>query len=369
MTKTMRAARMHEVGGPLTIDEVPIPDLRPKDVLIEVRACGIVPNLKMVLTRLHDYPELCLPPLPAIFGLDVSGVVARTGEQVNGFEPGDRVYINPARYCGDCRACRRGDAKNCSSFAYNGYFGFSAGAAVHYREYPHGGMAEYLSAPQYSLVKLPENVSFEDAARWGYMGTAYSALRQANVGPGTTVLINGISGTLGLPAALLSLALGARKILGTGRNRKLLDDVAALAPRRIEVYTATDDITVAEWARMHTDGEGVDAVIDALFTGSAHQPMLDALGALRYGGVHVNIGGVTDLVPVNVVEMMWHNITLKGSNWFTTAEANEMADIAAAGLIDFSVFEHEIFELDDVNNALALFENRHGGFSNYVIRP
>jgi alcohol dehydrogenase len=46
-----------------------------------------------------------------------------------------------------------------------------------------------------------------------------------------------------------------------------------------------------------------------------------------------------------------------------------MADIAAAGLIDFSVFEHEIFELDDVNNALALFENRHGGFSNYVIRP
>jgi alcohol dehydrogenase len=369
MPDTMRAARMHQVGAPLTIDEVPIPQLRDKDVLVEVRACGIVPNLKMVLTRLHDYPALSLPRLPAIFGLDVSGVIAQVGSQVHGFSIGDRVYVNPARHCGDCRACRRNQHKLCETFAYNGYFGLTPTSSIHFEEYPYGGMAEFMPAPQYSLVKLPDTVSFETAARWGYMGTAYSALRQANVGPGSTVLVNGASGTLGLPAVMLALALGARKVLGTGRNRELLEEVRMLSPQRIEVHAAEDPVPVAEWAKHVTDGAGVDAAVDALFTDTPYHSMLEAINALRYGGVHVNIGGVTDLVPINVVEMMWHNITLKGSNWFTTAEANEMADIAAAGLINFDVFEHEIFKLENINQALELFENRHGGFTNYVVCP
>ena len=63
--------------------------------------------------------------------------------------------------------------------------------------------------PSTALVKLPDSLSFEQAARFGYMGTAYSALRKAKVGTDTTVLINGISGTLGLGAALFALGMGA----------------------------------------------------------------------------------------------------------------------------------------------------------------
>ena len=70
------------------------------------------------------------------------------------------------------------------------------------------------------MVKLPDNVSFEAAARFGYFGTAYAALKKIGVGPGQTLLINGISGQLGLNAASLALAMGATKILGTGRNAR-----------------------------------------------------------------------------------------------------------------------------------------------------
>ena len=77
-----------------------------------------------------------------------------------------------------------------------------------FEDYPYGGLGEYMTAPQYSLVTLPDNVSFETAARWGYLGTAYSALKRSGANMGTSVLVNGISGTLGLGVALFALALG-----------------------------------------------------------------------------------------------------------------------------------------------------------------
>ena len=81
--------------------------------------------------------------------------------------------------------------------------------------YPYGGFTQYLTAPASALVKLPDRMSFEEAARLGYLGTAYSAMKKIRVGPGETLLINGISGTLGLCAAVLALAMGASKILET----------------------------------------------------------------------------------------------------------------------------------------------------------
>jgi NADPH:quinone reductase-like Zn-dependent oxidoreductase len=81
MPKTMRAARVHKRGEPLTIDRLEVPTPRATDVLVEVRACGIVPNLGNVLTNFVDwFPHLSLPPLPAVFGLDACGVVVGKGD-------------------------------------------------------------------------------------------------------------------------------------------------------------------------------------------------------------------------------------------------------------------------------------------------
>ena len=77
---TMRAARMHAVGSPMSIDTIPVPKPGSTDVLVEVKACGMVPNLGNVLANWTKwFPHLPLPKLPAIFGLDPAGVVVEVG--------------------------------------------------------------------------------------------------------------------------------------------------------------------------------------------------------------------------------------------------------------------------------------------------
>jgi len=88
MTRSMRAARMHEVGQPMQIDVVERPVARATDVVVEVKACGMVPDLGNVLANWPSWcPHLPLPKLPATFGLDPAGVVAEVGEQVIGIKP------------------------------------------------------------------------------------------------------------------------------------------------------------------------------------------------------------------------------------------------------------------------------------------
>ncbi|MES2262659.1 MAG: alcohol dehydrogenase catalytic domain-containing protein [Pseudomonadota bacterium] len=369
MSKMMRAARMHEVGKPMEIEMIPVPEVRATDVRVNVKACGIVPNLGNVLSNWGNwFPHLPLPKLPAIFGLDPAGVVEAVGSQVIGFKPGDRVYVNPARYCGACRNCRAGETTACAHYTFNGYFGFSKRSQRIYDDYPYGGLCEFMTAPQTSLVRLPDNMRFEEAARLGYLGTAYRALQSAGVKPGSTVLVNGISGTLGIGGALFALALGARRILGTGRNRELLQRVKALAPDRIDVLSL-DDGAIKEWADQITEGEGVDAVVDALGPGASHGPMLDALSALRRGGKLVNVGAVAGDVPINLHYLMDNDISLIGSAWFTTAQGQQMADLVEAGIVDMSIFEHHRFPLEKINEAIGGIDNRSGGFSNFVICP
>ncbi len=180
--KTMKAARMHDVGSPMKIEEVPVPEVRSNDVLVKVHSCGIVPNLGNVLKNWTTwFPERPLPPLPAIFGLDPAGEIVAVGSQVHYWQPGDRVYVNPGRHCGGCRACRDGRHEHCEYYTFNGYFGFSEKSLKIFDDYPYGGLCQYMTAPQYSLVSLPDSVSYDQAARLGYLGTAYAGLRKAHI--------------------------------------------------------------------------------------------------------------------------------------------------------------------------------------------
>ncbi len=371
---TMIAARLHAYGAPMTLDRIEVPEPRPDDVLVEVKACGVVPNLARVVSNFFGKltpDNKMMPPLPAIFGLDPAGVVAKVGDQVRSVRPGERVYVNPARSCGSCRMCRSGQPYDCPSWTLQGYFGRSQDIM---RAYPYGGFAQFITAPATALVRLPDNVGFEAAARFGYCGTAYAALRNIGAGPGSSLLVNGISGQLGLNAAQLALAMGVSKILGTGRNQKLLDRVKALAPQRIDVIAMPDappgpaDPLVA-WARKATDGYGVDGVIDCLPPGAPGSAMMRALYCLRRGGRAVNVGAVMETLPLNAFWLMTNRIGLQGSVWFTTGEGEDMAAMAGAGTLDLSALEHRVSPLSKVNEVLAGMDERNGGFTNFVIDP
>ncbi len=367
---TMTVARMHEVGGALRIEEVPVPKPGSSDVLVRVRSCGIVPNLGNILANWTTwFPEMPLPPLPAVFGLDPAGEIAATGDLVHNLKPGDRVYVNPLRTCGSCRHCRRGDPRSCRHAAFQGYFGFSNHALQTFGDYDTGGLGEYMVAPASAIVTLPDTMSFDHAARLGYMGTAYSALKKARVGPTDTILVNGISGTLGIGCVVFGLAMGVKKILGTARNHALLQEFKALAPHRIEVHSI-DDGPIDAWARGFTDdGEGVDAFIDCNGPGARHESFLQGMRALRRGGRAVDIGALMGDVPLDVHFMMDNNQSLIGSQWFTTEEGQEMADMVGSGVADFSCLETQAAPLAQVNAAISGIAERHGGFSNFVIHP
>ncbi len=183
----MRAACMHKVGGPMVIETVEKPVAVGTDVVVEVKACGMVPNLGNVLANWESwYPHMPLPPLPAIFGLDPVGV----SEVVN-VKPGDRVYVNPARSCGACHACLSGRPQKCDYFTFNGYFGFNRNSLEMYARYPHGGFCEFMRAPQGALVTLPDSMAFRQATRLGYLGTAYSAIKKLGPLAGKSLIING----------------------------------------------------------------------------------------------------------------------------------------------------------------------------------
>ncbi|BCH27760.1 alcohol dehydrogenase [Mesorhizobium sp. L-8-3] len=366
---TMTAARMHEVGGQLKLEEVPVPQLGSMDVLVRVRSCGIVPNLANILAMWPTwFPHMPQPPLPAIFGLDPAGEIAAVGIQVHSLKVGDRVYVNPGRSCGSCRHCRRGDTISCRYYAFQGYFGFTPESVQTFNDYPVGGLAEYMAAPASAIVSLPDNLSFDQAARLGYMGTGYSALKKANIGPGDTILVNGVSGTLGISVAVFGPAFGVKKILGTGRDRKLLKEIEALAPGIIETHSLEDGMP-DEWARAMTGGEGVDAFIDCNGPGTPQEPFLAGLKALRRGGTAVDIGAVMGAVPVDVHMLMDRNQRLVGSAWLTTSEGQEMADLIAIGKVSFEMLETQVTPLAKVNDAISGIAQRHGGFSNFVIHP
>ena len=379
---TMIAARLHQYGEPMRLDRIEVPQPRETDVLVEVKRCGVVPNMTRVVSNFFgNLPSdrKLMPPLPAIFGLDPVGVIAKVGSAGRSIAPGQRVYVNPARRCGSCRMCRSGEPLDCPDFTFQGYFGRSQDLM---KAYPYGGFSQFITAPADALVQLPDNVSYEAAARFGYFGTAYAAMKKLGVGPGVTFLVNGISGQLGLCAAMLALAMGATRILGTGRNVALLRRVKALSPRRIEVFGFSDrpgpagaDVATGDqqafiaWTKTLTEGYGVDCLLDCLPPGQPGAAIMRALYSLRRGGRAANVGAVMDTLPMNAFWLMTNRISLQGSVWFTAGEGEEMAAMVAAGTLDVSALEHKVSPLTDINQVIDGMDDRNGGFTNFIIDP
>lgn len=363
----MRAIRLHEIGGTLKVDQIERPSPGPMDVLVRVRACGVIPNLKNVTKFWPEWnPYLPLPPLPAIFGLDAAGEVAEVGSGVRGVRPGDRVYVNPGIGCGSCLDCRRGEITSCTSYTFLGYFGFGEGSKEVFEAYPYAGFAQYMTAPVSSLVSLHDNISYEEAARFGYLGTSYSGLLKGGAGSGSSVIISGATGTLGVGAVALALAMGCSQIFAVARNRDLLAQLQTLDPDRILIMS-TEDGAIGDWVREKTGGRGADVFVDAIGPGAAASVSLDIFDGLRRGGKMVAIGALRDPFPIDMHRLLAFQQSILGSLWLTIGEGQQMADMCASGALDLSFLQHERFALDDIGSALDAIDNRRGGFSNVVI--
>ena len=367
MSQLMRAARLHAVGQPMRIDQVERPVARGTDVVVQVKACGMVPNLGNVLANWETwYPQMPLPPRPAIHGLDPAGIVHQVGEQVVGLQRGDRVYVNPGRFCGVCHECASGRPQACQFWTLGGYFGYNSNSLQMFARYPYGGFCEYMLAPQAQVIQIPDKMSFIQASRLGYLGTSYAALLKCGPLSGRSLIINGATGTLGVGATLFALAMGVGKIFAIARGEDLLARLRELAPGRIETFSNRTGSS-AEFIRARTSGVGADLMLDTLGAKAALASMLDAMRGVRRGGRIVNIGGTAGELPVDVKWWMDEQMELIGSVWFTAAEGMEIAAMVESGCIDLSLLEPKVWPLEKINEAISGVTRGNGGFTHYAI--
>src|SRR5579862_3190279 len=152
----------------LELADLPTPQPRSDEVLIRVAACGICGS------DVHGYDGSSgrrIPPL--VMGHEAAGVVAEVGEGVHQFSVGDRVTFDSTVYCGDCQYCQAGEVNLCDN---RQVVGVSCGD---YRR--HGAFAEYVVIPERIVYRLPDELSFTEAAMLEAVAVALHAVHEAGL--------------------------------------------------------------------------------------------------------------------------------------------------------------------------------------------
>lgn len=198
----MLASRLVSVRAPLVCTEVPDPVAAPDGVVIRVRTAGICGTDAHLWAGDWDWAGISLA-LPRILGHEVSGDVVEVGTSVSEYALGDRVVVPFHLACGACGQCRRGLSNLCDRAGYLG--------STH-----DGAFAEYMAVPKadFNLVRLPESVSFDDAAALGcrFMTAFRAVVDLGRAEAGEWMIVFGAAGGVGRAALQLARAVGVRTI-------------------------------------------------------------------------------------------------------------------------------------------------------------
>jgi 2-desacetyl-2-hydroxyethyl bacteriochlorophyllide A dehydrogenase len=340
--ETMRAARLHRVRSGdapevVQIDEVPVPQPGPGEVLVQVKACGICASDLHVVQGVTPHG----PSLPQTLGHEPSGVVAAVGDGVDDWMPGDRVAFVMARPCSRCRYCSVGRENLCVSLSVPGVDA-------------DGAMAEYAVADQRFLAPLPAGVPFDQAAiLTDAVATPYHALKRAGVSAGVAVAVFGLGG-LGMHAVQLARLAGAELVVGVDVDPVNLE--RALDWGADEVVDASDG-KPARRVKELTEG-GVDKALE--FVGS-NTTVDQTLKSVKPGGRAVLVGLTPEpmqLMPEAL--FVAGELELVGSFGSTPQDLNELIDLVEAGRLDLTRSITHRLPLDDVPAALGRLERREG---------
>jgi NADPH:quinone reductase-like Zn-dependent oxidoreductase len=296
----MKALAFHAHGGldTLAYQDVPDPAIGPGDVLVRVRACAL--NHLDLFVR-EGLPGLKLP-LPFWSGCDIAGDVAEVGSAVQGVAVGDRVAVNPNLHCGRCEFCMKGEHSLCVSYGILG-------------EHTYGGLAELVKVDGQKLLKLPEQVSYTDAAAFILVNmTAWRMLlTQARLRAGEDLLIIGVGGGVSSTAVQIGKLCGARVIVTSSSDEKLA---------RAKELGADEAINYAkeDWARavaQKTGRRGVDVVLENV--GAA--TWAGSIRSLAKGGRLVTCGGTSGpICETDVRLVFWKQISIIGSTMASNSE-------------------------------------------------
>src|ERR1700682_3171381 len=259
LPSTMRAAVYRGVND-VRLEEVPVPEIGPGEILVRVHTCGICgTDLKKIATGSHSAPR--------IFGHETSGIVARVGEGVRKFGIGERVVMFHHIPCGECYYCRHKTFAQCATYKQ---VGCTAGF-----EPSGGGFAEYVRVMDWIVekgtVRIPDGVGFEQACFVEPVNTCIKGIETLRLEVGETVLVIG-QGPTGLILATLAKRAGARVITSDLHRARLT--IANSFGLNLTIDASNAD--AGEAVRGMTEGRGADAVILAVGGNGMIRPAMDA---------------------------------------------------------------------------------------------
>ena len=332
----------------LEITDVPCPTIGCDEILVRVKSCGICGS------DVHGYDGHTgrrIPPL--IMGHEASGLVEEVGSDVLQFRPGDRVTFDSTVYCGKCFHCGRGEINLCDN---RNVLGVSCGD---YRR--HGAFAEYLAVPQRIVYKLPDSLSFEQAALIESVSIAFHAVNRTPMKLGHSVVVVGVGmiGQLVLQAARLA---GCGKLIAVDiEDSKLATALTFGADAAINASAPDIPARILDW----TGGRGADIGFEAV---GAAAPFSTAVACLRKGGHLTLIGNLSPRVEMPLQQIVTREITLYGS-CASRGEYPECIEMMARGKIEVRPFISACAPLEE---GPAWFERLYGrepGLMKVILNP
>jgi NADPH:quinone reductase-like Zn-dependent oxidoreductase len=332
----MKAVRYHEHGpaNVLRYEEVEDPVAGDGQVVIGMRACGVNHFDIDLRAGVSRWPL----PMPHQLGVEFAGVVESVGPGVQGLSEGDRVWARHEIECGECAYCRRGRPNICRSAQM-----FSVQLL--------GGYAEQVMAPARGTHRLPDALSFEQAAAGQVVfATAWHMLvTRGQVEPGQTVVVQAAGSGIGHAAVQVAAMAGARVIATAGAAEKL---------ERARELGASETInyreqSVAERVLELTDGVGADLFIEHV----GGDLFMESLHALRPGGRLVTCGGhAGETPPIDLIELFRNEWEVLGSRIGTPEEMLMVMDLLGEGRLQAAV--HAALPLEEAPEAHRILEQR-----------
>jgi len=328
----MKAVLLPRYGGPEVLEYVadhPKPVVGPDQVLVHVHAVAL--NHLDLFVR-EGIPSLKLT-LPHILGADVAGEVAEPGSDVTGFEPGDRVVVNPGLSCGRCEYCIAGEDPECAEYKILG-------------EHVPGGYAEYVTVPAANLLPIPVDMPWATAAAAPlvYMTAWRLLVTKAKIRPGEDVLILGAGSGVSTAAIQIAKLAGCTVFTTSSSEEKL---------RRAKELGADVLINYKEipWSKALwelTGKRGVDVVLDHV----GQATFKDSVRSLRRGGRLVSPGATSGpLVELDLRYLFWRQLSLMGSTMSSRREFEDVMKLVFMGRLKPIV--DRVFPLEKAGEAHA----------------
>lgn len=320
----------------LELTTMPEPEIADDEVRIRVRACGICGS---DVHGLDGSTGRRIPPL--VMGHEAAGEVAALGTGVRDLHIGDRVTFDSTIYCGQCAYCARGLVNLCDN---RQVMGVSPGP---YRR--HGAFAEYVAVPRRIVYKLPDGLSYEQAALIEAVSVAMHAVNLTPVRLGDSAVVIG-AGMIGVLAVQCLKAAGCARIIAIDPVESRLEMARELG--------ATDTSTAAEKF-------DADLCLECVGTKEA---VRSAIGAVRKGGAVTLVGNVSPVVELPLQDVVSRQIRLQGSA-ASCGEYPAAMDLMARGVICVDPLISAVAPLAEGADWFGKLYRREDNLIKVILRP